>query len=578
MGSKAALKVLLVDVVEKDIELITTLTKRDVSKQIDLNTVTSINKAEQALIDNVYDVVLFGLPLNQAAHIEFLKNLKSIYQIPVVLLLALGERAHKSLGDTEFLYKHSLNTVLLHKSLAHVSEKSLLLQRIKKIEKNLKALSTLDNLTGLSNRNSFCQQLKEHINTSQRSGLKFATLFIGVDGFKSINDRYGHEVGDQVLKQIATRFGKCLRKVDKLARISGDEFALLAPNVATPNAAAKIAQNLQQAVSSVFEIDGYALKLTISVGISICPDDAASLESVFYNADHAMKRAKKSGGDKFQYFSREMNESVKQRIMVENHFQQALDNGEFVLHYQPLLNATGQSIVCAEALVRWQHPQKGLLPPESFIPVMEQSNIISQLGEWVLYEACRQNKIWQDAGLPKIRVAVNISTRQLCNTDMVAVVEKALNLSGLKPQWLELEVTENVLMQDMERAFRIISELKEMGVRISIDDFGTGFSSLNYLKKLPIDKVKVDKSFVQDLSIGDRDSAIVKAIIAMAKSLTIETVAEGIETRDQHNFLESMGCDYLQGYLFHKPVQSSCFGNLLGSQSSVFGEALVAGA
>ena len=411
-----------------------------------------------------------------------------------------------------------------------------------------------DPLTGLPNRTSFVDHLEEAIRRSKRFGWSLGLMFLDLDRFKRVNDSLGHEAGDELLRIAARRLQGCIRESDMLFRMGGDEFTVLLENVKGPEEAAAVAVRMTQAVAEPIELRHHELTATVSIGIALYPKDDQSGERLVKSADTAMYRAKDLGRNRYAFFTQEMNDRVESQLVLEAGLQRAVRNDEFVLHYQPRVSAANRRVVGVEALLRWQHPERGLVPPGEFIPLLEESGLIVPVGARVIAAACRQNKAWQDAGLPPMRVSVNISSRQFRTGSLEETVREALRASGLAPEWLEIELTESLLVENSEHAVAVMERLKEIGVAISIDDFGTGYSSLGYLKRFPIDSLKIDRSFVKDLRTSATDAAIVDAISALAHSLGLGLVAEGVEEAGQADFLRARYCTEMQGYLFGRPV------------------------
>ncbi len=422
-------------------------------------------------------------------------------------------------------------------------------------ESRLNYLAYYDVLTGLPNRTLFQDRLDQALTSANRREGRLALLLIDLDDFKHINDSLGHHAGDLLLQQLATRLAGSLREGDTVARIGGDEFVSILSNVASEEDASVVTQKILKLAAEPYTIDGHELFVTCSIGISFYPKDGEDAETLLQHADAALYRAKKQGGNNAQFCTAEMNAKALQRLTLENELRHALKRQEFLLHYQPRVNLHSGEITGMEALVRWQHPKQGLLiPPGGFIPVAEDSGLIVPLGAWVLHTACAQNKAWQTAGFKPVCVAVNLSARQFRQQDLVELVTRTLQETGLDAAYLELELTESMVMQDVETTIVTLTRLKEVGVKFSIDDFGTGYSSLSYLKRFPIDFLKIDQSFVRDLNTDPDDAAIVKAIISMAHDLGLKVIAEGVETQEQKSFLQLGHCDEMQGYLFSKPV------------------------
>jgi diguanylate cyclase (GGDEF)-like protein/PAS domain S-box-containing protein len=433
----------------------------------------------------------------------------------------------------------------------------------KQAEERVRHLAHFDELTGLPNRSMFNQRLGHALARARRAGDPLAILFIDLDRFKNVNDTLGHEAGDRVLKEIAQRLRGCLREVDTVSRLGGDEFVVLIEGPPQPANVADVAQKILAAVARPVLLESQEFHLTASIGISTCPGDSDDLQGLMKNADIAMYRAKEQGKNNFQFYSAQINVHTLERVALESDLSHALERNEFLLHYQPKVDIGSNRIVGMEALVRWQQPGKELIPPAQFIPLAEETGLIVPIGEWVLKTACLQNKAWQDQGLPRLRMAVNLSPRQFAHESLLHDVARVLNETGLDPAWLEFEITESMVMRDPEHAVTLLRGLKAMGIHLSIDDFGTGYSSLSYLKRFPLDSVKIDRSFIRDVPGDGDDAAITQAIIAMAHSLRLGVIAEGVETEEQLHFLRVNGCDEMQGYHFSGPLPEDRFLRLL---------------
>ncbi len=423
----------------------------------------------------------------------------------------------------------------------------------KQMENTIRQMAYYDSLTGLPNRNLLNDRLAVALANSSRNNQKVAILFLDLDHFKTINDSLGHEAGDQLLQQVAQRIKGILRKQDTVGRMGGDEFIVLIPELMETDHTAKLAQKILDSLAPAFKIGDNELYIGCSIGISIFPDDGMEIRTLLKNSDLAMYRAKEKGRNTFQLYTPVMNFKAMERLAVEKNMRKALDRDEFELFYQPKINLQSGQIVGMEALLRWDSPELGMVMPNQFIPVAEETRIIIQLGHWVLYTACRQAQIWREAGLPPLPISVNLSVIQFTHPNLVSEISKVLDQTGTPPHQLELEITETVLMQDTTLAVSILKKLSELGIKISIDDFGTGFSSLNYLKNLPLDYLKIDRTFIKDFDL-QTNSAITKAIVTLAQSLNMKTIAEGVETEEQKQFLKELNCDEAQGYLFSRPV------------------------
>lgn len=430
-------------------------------------------------------------------------------------------------------------------------------------QNRLDYLAHHDTLTGLPNRLLFHDRLHHAIQKALRTQQKIGLLFLDLDRFKNINDSLGHQMGDQLLKQVAHRLTNIIRQSDTLARLGGDEFVIALEEDADSRNICAVAQKIIDTLAKVFHIDDNELYITASIGISLFPNNGETVESLMKSADVAMYRAKEKGRNSFQFFTEDMNEQVHEALFLANNLCKAIDNKEFVLYYQPQAEISTGKMTGMEALVRWHHPQHGLIPPDKFIPMAEETGLIIPLGKWVLHSACQQNMQWQQAGYPPCKIAVNISPRQFRRGDLVESVSEALAESGLAAHWLELEITENLLVEDIEQNISVMQDLSEMGVTLAIDDFGTGYSSMSYLHRFPLAKLKIDKTFVQSVDAPLGNQAIVEAIIALARALNLEVVAEGIETETQIAFLKQRSCRYGQGYYFSKPLPSEAFEQVL---------------
>jgi diguanylate cyclase (GGDEF)-like protein/PAS domain S-box-containing protein len=420
-----------------------------------------------------------------------------------------------------------------------------------------------DFLTGLPNRLLLNDRLGQAIALAQRDHGSIGVLFLDMDGFKHINDSLGHPTGDKLLQVVASRMLECIREPDTVSRQGGDEFIVLLQNVKRPEDAAIVAKRLLKTLAEPFSIDRHNLHITACIGLSVYPDDGLDAETLIKNADTAMYQAKENGRHNYRFFMPEMNVRAVERQSIEEDLQCALERKEFTLHYQPKINLATGAITGAEALLRWTHPTRGSVSPAQFIPVAEDSGLILQIGAWVLREACTQAKAWADAGLPRTTIAVNVSAIQFRHEGFLDGLFETLSETGFNPGSLELEVTESVLMKHAERAASILQKLRKRGVRVALDDFGTGYSSLSYLRKFPLDAIKIDQSFMRQITESPDDTAIVSAIISMGQSLKLRVIAEGVETPEGVAFLQARQCEEAQGYYFSRPVPAEQFATLL---------------
>ncbi|MHB8914635.1 MAG: putative bifunctional diguanylate cyclase/phosphodiesterase [Thiobacillus sp.] len=420
-----------------------------------------------------------------------------------------------------------------------------------------------DVLTDLPNRTLLLDRLTQGIELARRQGKQLAVMFMDLDHFKHINDSLGHAVGDQLLQSVAKRLRACVRHSDTVSRQGGDEFLLLLPTIEHAEDAAFSAQKMLEVLVPPHTIEHHDLHIGISIGISVYPDDGHDAETLTKCADTAMYYAKESGRNNYKFFEQSMNVRAVQRQSIEASLRRAIERQEFVLHYQPKVNLESSAMVGVEALIRWQHPEHGLLPPAQFVPIAEDCGLILSIGRWVLHEACRQAQAWQQAGLRPITVAVNTSAIEFHDPGFLDNVRTTLQETGLAPGCLELELTESVLMRDAESTNRMLHALAKLGVKLTVDDFGTGYSSLSYLRQFPIDTLKIDQSFVNQAPGNTDNAAIVRAVIAMAKSLRLRVIAEGVETSAHHAFLLKENCDEGQGYHLGRPMEADALASLL---------------
>ena len=464
------------------------------------------------------------------------------------------------LEQTEVEFDSSGTPVSMHGTVQDISER-------KESEEKIRFLAYYDSLTGLPNRQLFLKYVKQALFSAMRANSKVALFYIGVDRFKRINESLGHNAGNILLKMIATCLADSVRRSDifgksvlskepelGLSRLTGDEFSILLTGTLEEGSVSRVALRILEMLQNPFPLDNQEINISCSIGISVFPGDSEEVETLLKNAAVAMSYAKQEGGNSVKFFAPAMNDRAAERLNLEIDLKKALEREEFVLFYQPQVELRTGKITGLEALIRWRHPDRGLLAPVTFIPVAEESGLILPLGAWVLHEACRQAGVWQRAGLAPLRIAVNISSKQFHQDGLVDMVQQALLASGLSPSMLELELTESCIMQDIEATIITLVRLKEVGVNLSVDDFGTGYSSMNYLKRFPLDTLKIDRSFVTDITRDPNDASIITAIIALAGGLGLKTIAEGVETEEQLQFLRQLCCDELQGFFISKPL------------------------
>ncbi len=517
------------------------------------------------------DVVLLDLNMPEITGFDILAAMRvhsKFRYIPVIVLTSSTDAETKlkalQLGATDFLAKP-----------VDSSELALRLRNTLTAKAYQDHLTYYDVLTGLPNRQLFLDRLLLLLRQAERDGRSSALLHIDLDRFKQINDTLGHRLGDELLKGVAQRLLQCVRAVDSvgvlelhdsqtsLSRVGGDEFTVLLPEIARAEHAARVARRILTALEEPLHVEDHEVFVTPSIGIAVSPDDGTNIETLLKHADIAMYHAKQRGRNTYEFYSQGMNVRALERLSLENQLRKALDRDELRLVYQPKVDIRTNQITGAEALLRWQHPDLGLVSPVEFVPLAEETGLIVPFGEWVLHEACKQNKALQAAGFGTLRIAVNVSIRQLRGHGLTQKIHDVLESSGLAPQDLTLELTESLLMENAKESVEVLQQMKAMGVKLSIDDFGTGYSSLSYLRQFPLDELKIDRSFISEIQADVHDAPIVTAIIAVAHSLGLTVVMEGVETEQQLAFLREQGCDEYQGYLFSKPVTGEEFAEML---------------
>lgn len=434
----------------------------------------------------------------------------------------------------------------------------------RRYEEQLVYQATHDTLTGLPNRNLLQDRLGQSLALEAfRRRNPICVMFLDLDNFKKVNDTLGHTVGDMLLKAVANRLKNCVRGGDTVARLGGDEYIIVLPNVRETHDVVTVAKKMINIFVAPFLLMGNEIYVTSSIGIALFPNDGDTVDALLKNADAAMYHAKDQGKNNYQFYSSEMNTRVFERLSLETSLHRAVKQREFLLHYQPRVDLRTGRICGVEALVRWNHPEMGLVSPARFIPLAEETGLIVPMGEWVLRTACAQNRAWQEAGYPPLRMAVNLSARQFRQENLLEMVDEILQETGLDPQWLELELTESLVMQEAEKSAAILHELTNRGIEVAIDDFGTGYSSLSYLKRFPIANLKIDQSFIRDMTRDPDDATLVRTIITMAHGLGMKTIAEGVELAEQIDFLNHHQCEEMQGYYFSRPVTAEELGRFL---------------
>nr|HAT8714211.1 EAL domain-containing protein [Legionella jordanis] len=545
----------------------------------------------RSTLESSADGILVMNNLNQI--IDFNENLRKLFKIPDEVIsskdanyllhyiaqkisqsdifLTLAEKLSKSNSKTKTISLKCKDNHILeiytqpYKMKDKVSGRIWCFRDITKraqLEEQLQYQATHDSLTDLPNRILLTERLSQILSQSRRHGNHFCVLFVDLDRFKLINDSFNHIAGDKLLQDVVRRLRAVMREEDILARLGGDEFIAVLDSLQDEAHTANIAQKLLEVFSDPFIINGHEITVTASIGIATYPRDGESIDELLRNADIAMYRAKEQGGNQFKFYTHSLGQKSLAKLTLESELHRAIENEEFILCYQPQIDLATRKLVSAEALIRWQHPERGIILPIDFIPVAEESGLIIPIGEWVLREACRQNKRWQELGFPRIRVAVNVATKQLKQRNFKTVVERILTETGLNPQDLEIEITENIVLTGRE-AMSIFNDLKQLGVNLALDNFGSGYTILNHLKLFPIDRLKIDPSYITHIHSSKVDEIIIEAIITLAKNLNLDVLAEGVESKEQIDFLKDRQCNGVQGYYFCKPLDVTDFQHFL---------------
>jgi diguanylate cyclase (GGDEF)-like protein len=545
-------RVLLVDKEEQDCVLTRQLLSQAGGRGFVLEWIPGYEGALETMRRNAHDVYLLDYRLGERTGLELLRE--AIYdgcKAPMIMLtpqadLSIDTEAIKA-GAADSLVKDQINGTLLERSIRYAIER-------KRADERMAYLAQFDSLTGLANRALFKELLSLALARAERNGTHLALMFLDLDRFKVINDSLGHDGGDQVLKIVAERLRSRTRKSDTVARLGGDEFTVVLEGIHTAHDASLVAQELIDIVSLPITVQEQELFVTPSIGIAIYPQYGGDPESLIKNADMAMYRAKRQGRNTYRFYTTDTDGKASKNLALDSSLRRALDRGEFLLYFQPQVEVETRQVIGVEALLRWQHPERGMIYPEEFIPLAEENGMIVPIGEWVLRSACNQNKAWQQAGLKPVYMGVNLSARQFRQKSFIAMVAAIMEESQLDPKYLDLELTESLLFESNGASASRLADLKSLGINISIDDFGTGYSSLSYLKCFPISTLKIDKSFVGDIPKNTEDAAIASGMIALAHGLQVKVTAEGVETQAQLDFLRDRGCDFIQGHFITPPV------------------------
>lgn len=599
--NNTGIRLLLVEDNPGDARLIELMLAQAQGLKFELTWVDNLTDGIAHLQNTPTDVLLLDLGLPESKGLDTLKILrKNVPAVPTLVVLSglsdenIAVHAVQS-GAQDYLVKGQVDTPLLVRSIRYAIERSQaeqalrqandqLEQRVvertaelantikalhaeiaerKQAEEQIRYMAHYDTLTGLANRELLQDRIRQAIAYAHRNRTQVAVLFIDLDYFKHINDSLGHKIGDRLLKMVASRLRECLREGDSVARLGGDEFVLCLPLLAGVGDAALVAQKILDVLDQPFLVEGNELHASASIGVSLYPNDGADVDTLMRAADTAMNHAKERGRGNYQFFTQALNKAAQQRLVLEKKLRQALAKNEFALHYQPQVNMANGAIFSCEALLRWRQPGQEPISCGSFISIAEETGLILPIGEWVLREACRQLKEWRDAGHPELRMAVNLSPRQFYQPHFFDMISDIIDESGLTATGLDLEITEGLLLQRSDDTVEILNRLSGMGIQLSVDDFGTGYSSLAYLQRFPVHALKIDQSFVRNIGRDKNATALVTAIIAMANSLHMKVLAEGVETSQQIAFLMSRGCPSAQGFYYSEAVPADVFVRLL---------------
>jgi diguanylate cyclase (GGDEF)-like protein len=551
-------RVLLIEDNPGDVRLIREMLSEGEDGLFQLDCVGRLSQGLEYLSTRSTGVVLLDLSLPDSYGFDtFLKVYAHSPKVPIIVLTGNDDQkvalSAVKTGAQDYLVKGKLDRELLLRSMQYSIER-------KRYQEQLEYQANYDALTGLPNRNLLHDRLRQSV-YAQRFVRSIGVVFLDIDHFKFVNDSLGHNTGDKLLQRVAERLLGAVRDGDTVARLGGDEFILILNDQTGQEVIYRAMQRIIGRVAEPIEIDGQELLVTASAGISLYPQDGPDVETLLKNADAAMYRAKEKGRNNFQFYTAEMNRQVNERLMLESSLRRALERREFEIYYQPRIRVADGALVGCEALLRWQHPELGLTLPERFIGLAEETGLIIPIGEWVIRSSCQQARAWQKSGMAPIAVSVNLSMRQFRQEALASVIDDALRATGLDPRLLEMELTESLVMQDTEAAIGVLERLREIGVELSVDDFGTGHSSLSYLTRLPISALKIDQSFVQAIKgTGQSDEGIVaQAIISLAHNLRLKVVGEGVETGPQFAFLKQHACDEVQGYYFGRPMPADEF-------------------
>jgi diguanylate cyclase (GGDEF)-like protein len=568
-AADVAPRVLLIDDDEEDFLLARDLLADVFGGAVTVDWVQSWSGALALIAEARHDVYLVDYRLGERNGLELVREAIDLGSAaPFIVLTGQGNREidleAMRAGASDYLAKSEMTAPLLDRAIRYAIERH-------RAERRLAELAQFDQLTGLANRVLFRDYLCKTLARADRHRQLVAVMLLDLDRFKTVNDTHGHEAGDLLLKEIARRLREALRESDLVARLGGDEFTVVMDGLSDPSAIAGFANRILEVVRQPVRLGNVDVVTSASIGISVYPTDVDNIDELLASADAAMYRAKEQGADRFHFYTMAMRVRAAKRLELENGLRGALLRREFRLHYQPQVDLQTGTIQGLEALLRWQHPRRGLVGPSEFVPLAEETGLIAPIGAWVLRTACGQLRAWRSAGYPAIRVAVNFSPRQFQDEDLALVVAAILEQRELAPRFLEIEITESGILKNPGRAQALLKEFTELGVRIALDDFGTGYSSLSYVRQLPLDAVKIDRSFIQDLATNQEADSITEAVIMMCRAMSLESVAEGVETEEQRQRLVDLGCDEVQGFLFARPMPASELESMLRDQGLIPG-------
>lgn len=561
MNNSEKIKVLLIEDNPGDARLLEIMLSEVERNPVVLQHVSTLNAALEYLHPQHTDLILLDLSLPDGNGLESIKKIQNVdHSLPIIILTGLDSQdfalttVHH--GAQDYLIKGQGDGHLMIRAIRYAIER-------KQIEHRLTSLAHFDSLTGLANREYFNITLERSIQQCERKTQTLGLMFLDLDHFKEINDTLGHLSGDQLLVSVAERLKGCVRNVDFIARLGGDEFTIILEAVQSPKIIMSIAEKILHQLSKPFQLSEREVFISSSIGITIFPDDSKNAHDLLKYADVAMYQAKNKGRNNFQFYTPELNDEAVKTIDLKNELRNAVNRQQLELYYQPKINVQTNKIISAEALLRWRHPKRGLISPLEFIPIAEQSGLIHSIGKWVIKEAFSQLKVWQQHFYDQFSMAINLSVKQFQSHGLVDFIASELASQFLSAEHVELEITESILMQNNQQEQLLLQELSKLGFKISLDDFGTGYSSLSYLKRYTIDVLKIDRSFIRDITSDPDDAAIVRAIVAMAHALKLRVIAEGVENADQLAYLQELNCDQIQGYLISCPLKVGEFEQLL---------------